>query len=236
MIIVVFCFLNRHFGLLEETNMAGEDAAGKKRGGRPWAGGKGDGKRHKGAMGAAATAKGGRGILVTCDKTKERPSVKDALNLLNEAADKHFPSVKKDEEEADDQEEDKGSKSVEELLKEEVDELKQSAKKRQTGRFTALDTGVKGVILVQVQAEQLSPVALLDKVFQEVEDTKEFPSRFINRMIPLERVGYSGVDEICEMAKPLIEQHLAEHKKQFEGQDEVPPLEVRGWDLGCGGV
>jgi pyruvate/2-oxoglutarate dehydrogenase complex dihydrolipoamide acyltransferase (E2) component len=123
--------------------MAGDDG-GRKRGGRPWKGGQGDGKRHKGALAAAANAKGSGGVLVTCDKTKERQSVRDALNLLNEAADKYFPSQEQQDKEHKDKEDDKneeqGSKSVQEMLAAEVAALKADAKQRRTGRFTALDT------------------------------------------------------------------------------------------------
>lgn len=124
--------------------MAGEDS-GRKRGGRPWKGGQGDGKRHKGALGAAANAKGSGGVLVTCDKTKERQSVRDALNLLNEAADKYFPSQEQEEQEDKQgkeggEDEEQGSKSVQEMLAAEVAALKADAKQRRTGRFTALDT------------------------------------------------------------------------------------------------
>lgn len=86
---------------------------------------------------------------------------------------------------------------------------------------------MKGAVLIQCQDEGVSPVALLGKVLAEVEETKEFASRFISRMIPLERVGYSGVDEIREMARPLIQAHLDAYKQRFDDESEVPPLEVR---------
>jgi hypothetical protein len=82
-------------------------------------------------------------------------------------------------------------------------------------------------VLIQCLDEGVSPVALVGEVLGEVERTKEFASRFISRMIPLERVGYSGVDEIREVARPLIEQHLDAYKQRFAGESEVPPLEVR---------
>lgn len=107
-----------------------------------WACVGGEQKRHKGALASAATAKGSRGVLVTCDKTKERQSVRDALNLLNDAADRFFPRADgaKSEDEAQEEEDAEAGESVQQKLAAEVAALRQDAAKRQTGRFTALDT------------------------------------------------------------------------------------------------
>lgn len=83
------------------------------------------------------------------------------------------------------------------------------------------------MVLIQCQDETVSPTALVAKVLADVEETKEFPSRFINRLIPLEAIAYAGVDEIAEAAKPLIAAHLDAHKAEHEGEASVPPIEVR---------
>lgn len=132
--------------------MAGADGGDRKRKG-PWKARNGDGggepKRYKGHIQGASNAKGSGGVLVTCDKTKERQCVRDALNILNDAADQYFPSAEKeepkDEAEAADETQSKstseeGADSVQKLLQEEIAALKSDAKNRQTGRFTALDT------------------------------------------------------------------------------------------------
>ncbi|KAG7390268.1 THUMP domain-containing protein 1 [Phytophthora pseudosyringae] len=200
----------------------GRDGGGDKRK-KQWMGGRdGNQKRHKGALGAAANAKGHGAVLVTCDKIKERQSVSDALNILNEAADRFFPAAEgesKDQEEAAD---DEGGDSVQKKLQEEIAALQTQAKKRQTGRFTALDTGVKGAILIQFKDGSVSPTALLSKMFEEVESSKDFASRFIQRMIPLEKVGYAGVDAIKELAAPMIKAHLEAFKEEQKaaGKDD----------------
>ncbi|DAZ97648.1 TPA: hypothetical protein N0F65_003966 [Lagenidium giganteum] len=179
-----------------------------------WKGGQDGAKRHKGQLNQAITAKGHKGVLVTCDKTKERQAVKDALNILNEMADKYFPPADKADSDAnEDKAEETGGSSdtIQKKLQEEIDALKSAAKDGKTGRFTPLDTGVKGLLLVQFKDESLSPVVLVKKIFEEVEATKEFASRFINRIIPLEKIAYSGMDEIKESMLPLLE----EHKKLF---------------------
>ncbi|KAK1943912.1 THUMP domain-containing protein 1 [Phytophthora citrophthora] len=185
---------------------------------KQWMGGRdGNQKRHKGALGAAANAKGHGAVLVTCDKIKERQSVSDALNILNEAADRFFPSAEEKEEE-----EKEGGDSVQKKLQEEIAALQSQAKKRQTGRFTALDTGVKGAILIQFKDANVSPTALMSKIFEEVESSKDFASRFIQRMIPLEKVGYSSVDAIKELAAPMIKAHVEAFKEEQKaaGKDE----------------
>ncbi|KAF4315495.1 hypothetical protein BBO99_00009349 [Phytophthora kernoviae] len=146
---------------------------------KQWMGGRdGNSKRHKGALGAAANGKGHGGVLVTCDKTKERQSVADALNILNEAADRYFPVSKEGE----------GDVS-------------------------------------KFKDDKVSPTELLDKIFEQVEKTKEFASRFIMRMIPLEKVGYSSVEAIKDIATPMIKSHLEEYKQEQKTADTKNPLE-----------
>ncbi|KAJ8578286.1 hypothetical protein ON010_g918 [Phytophthora cinnamomi] len=187
----------------------------------------GNNKRHKGALGAAATAKGHGAVLVTCDKTKERQSVSDALNILNEAADKFFPVAEEDKKDQGTEEaaEEEGADSVQKKLQEEIAALQTQAKSRQTGRFTPLDTGVKGAILIQFKDDSVSPTALLSKIFEQVEITKDFASRFIMRMIPLEKVGYSSVETIKELAAPMIKTHLEAFKEEQKAAGTDEPLE-----------
>lgn len=104
-------------------------------------------KRYKGALAQAAAAKGSGGVLVTCDKTKERQSVRDALDVLNVAADKFFPDTTMAQL-ANDADADADSSAlkadaadtVQKKLQDEINALRADAKKRKTGRFTALDT------------------------------------------------------------------------------------------------
>lgn len=103
-------------------------------------------------LGQAAAAKGYGGVLVTCDKTKERQSVRDALDVLNDAADKFFPDTEMarlaaggDDDEAAataaaDASSSSSADSVQKKLQDEINALRADAKKRKTGRFTALDT------------------------------------------------------------------------------------------------
>lgn len=90
---------------------------------------------------------------------------------------------------------------------------------------------MKGVILIQILDAEISALALVVKIFEEVETTKEFSSRFINRMIPLEKLGHSTREEVKELAAPMITAHLKQYQdahKELHGADaEVPPLEVR---------
>lgn len=74
--------------------------------------------------------------------------MRDALNVLNEAADKYFPNTTAAVEAAaqqqandDDKSDGEGdASSVQKKLQDEINALKADAKKRKTGRFTALDT------------------------------------------------------------------------------------------------
>ncbi|OQR93806.1 hypothetical protein ACHHYP_02268 [Achlya hypogyna] len=149
----------------------------------------------------ASTAKGSAGVLVSCDRTKERQVVKDILNILSEAADKHYPADDND----DDEDVEDDSKTSAEKLAEEIKGLKKNK-----GRFVALDSGVKGVIMVQSTDTKVPIIALVDHIFDEIVATKQFSSRFIQRLIPLENLCFPGVEEITAAVTPLIERHFKE--------------------------
>ncbi|OQR93618.1 hypothetical protein THRCLA_08400 [Thraustotheca clavata] len=151
----------------------------------------------------ASTAKGYAGILVTCDRIKERQVVKDVLNILNEAAEKYYPKYDEDNEE----EEEGDSKTSAEKLAEEIKGLK-----KDKGRFVALDTGVKGIIMIQIVDRKIPVIALVDRIFEEVVDTKQFSSRFIQRLIPLENLCFPSVEDITTAVTPFIERHFKDTK------------------------
>ncbi|CCI40878.1 unnamed protein product [Albugo candida] len=149
----------------------------------------------------ASAAKGSQGVLLTCDRSKEKQTIRDALNLLNEAADRYFGSKESTECTSTAS----PLSSVQATLDAEVQELRSNAKKRVTGRFTPLDTGVKGVILLKCVHTTVSVEALIIRFFEELEESKEIPSRFINRLIPLEKIGHASINEIQQTAKELIQ-------------------------------
>lgn len=88
-----------------------------------------------------------------------------------------------------------------------------------------MDTSVKGVLLIQnLDPDNIPICALVDHIFQDVEETKEFSSRFINRIIPLEKIGYSGAEEIDDIARPMISSFITEYKKEKNIKDDEKPL------------
>jgi tRNA acetyltransferase TAN1 len=155
--------------------------------------------------------------------------VRDALNLLNEVADKLYPKTEGDDDTADgeaDENEDEGASSstVQQMLQDEIAALKADAKSRKTGRFTPLDTGVRGVLLIKIIDKSISAAALVAKIFQDVEETKEFPSRFVNRLIPLEQIGYSAMEDIKAVAEPMINDFITKWTADEATKDT--PIEV----------
>lgn len=96
-----------------------------------------------------------------------------------------------------------------------------------------MQQGVKGVILIQILDPEISARALVLQLFADVAATKEFASRFISRLIPLERIGHSAKDDILELARPMIAAQLAAHRASYSDADQAPPLEVcmRGFSV-----
>jgi tRNA acetyltransferase TAN1 len=52
-------------------------------------------------------------------------------------------------------------------------------------------------------------------MFDQVEKTKEFSSRFIQRMIPLTHIGYASLEEIKTIAQPLLKKHFLDQSIEY---------------------
>lgn len=109
-------------------------------------------------------------------------------------------------------------------LQAEIAELKQATKSGSTGRFRSLDTGVKGVLLVQIQDSKIDPIHLVQKILQHIKSEQDTISRYLARMIPLQYVCHPSVDEIRAQSKILLDRY-------FETVPKDKTLKVRVADI-----
>lgn len=93
-------------------------------------------------------------------------------------------------------------KSVEEMIREEADELR--AGKAKTHRFKSVNTSVKGVVMVCVMDPKVDILRLVDALYAEIRTTKMRHSRFLERVTPLQVTAYSELEAFKEAAEPII--------------------------------
>ncbi|KAK1430031.1 hypothetical protein QVD17_12492 [Tagetes erecta] len=99
------------------------------------------------------------------------------------------------------------SKSVDELIEAELDELKDKSKRR----FNYLDSGCNGVVFVQMnKRDEKGPTTkeIAQGIVTSAATTKRHMSRFILRVLPIELTCYASEEEISRAIKPLITQYF----------------------------
>ncbi|KAD7477127.1 hypothetical protein E3N88_00263 [Mikania micrantha] len=99
------------------------------------------------------------------------------------------------------------SKSVDQLIDAELDELKDKTKRR----FNYLDTGCNGVVFVQINKrgeKDPTPKEIAESIITSAATTRRHMSRFILRVLPIELTCYASEEEISRAIKPLIAQYF----------------------------
>ncbi|XP_023744786.1 uncharacterized protein LOC111892944 [Lactuca sativa] len=97
-------------------------------------------------------------------------------------------------------------KSVDRLIEDELEELKDKSKRR----FNYLDSGCNGVVFVQMRKrdEDPSPKEIAQRMITTAAETKKHMARFILRILPIEVSCYASEEEISRAIKPLIAQYF----------------------------
>ncbi|XP_057295850.1 THUMP domain-containing protein 1-like [Hydractinia symbiolongicarpus] len=142
------------------------------------------------------------GVLITCDG-RERNAVAEAYRLLNEYADAKYGPEKHAEEDSDDSNE----LDIEEALKKEVADIKESNKMGTERRFQTVENKAKNVIFIRT-ASTINPFELVHNIFNDILCSEVRKSKFCLRFLPVLKTCYAKVDEIVKASKPIIEEYF----------------------------
>jgi len=139
-----------------------------------------------------------------CTSNREKDSVREAYNILNEFGDilygSEAPRTKKVEEELE----------IEDELAAEIAELKQQRWKPSERRFLSVTTGVKGCVFIRTTVED--PVKVVNAIMENIETERVKKTRFLQRMIPIQATCKPTPEEILKTAEALVEKHMEGYK------------------------
>ncbi|EFJ34510.1 hypothetical protein SELMODRAFT_405908 [Selaginella moellendorffii] len=166
--------------------------------------------------GGASIPIGRQGFLITCDGGRERQCSRECINLLE----RYFEdlggviSVAEDEnaegEQAAAKSSDASEKNFDELLKEEIVELrdKKNDDWKIQARFVSSETGCNGVVFIEMVKASIGPVELAESIVRMVASTKKSRTRFCMKLLPMEVTCYASAEEVKIAAQPLILKHF----------------------------
>jgi hypothetical protein len=137
-----------------------------------------------------SSVKGYSVILATCDTAREREANKELLNLLTQTIEIVYPelsktsnasheNVEKCNEESMNSTNASDTKTVQDLLAEELADIRSKSKDKTKSSHTivSLNTGVKGLILVKLIDGILCPIKLVTAIFDKIKSDKSALSR-----------------------------------------------------------
>lgn len=145
------------------------------------------------------------GFLVTCNH-REQESLRETYNIVNQLL-HDLP----DEGSNQDGAKSSGAKdsnveeeSLESAIEREVNELKEESK-TVNRRLKQVNTKCKNILFVHLnEKKQISPVALIDNLFQGIKSSGKQPARFIQRILPVETTCKATIQTIEKCVEGLL--------------------------------
>lgn len=155
------------------------------------------------------------GIYATCNRGREQGCRKELMNLLAESIEELYPDWEKDAEASDNEEKKDGKeKSVEELIEEELRQLKSTKSKNSAHPLLhPIDLGCECLVFVKVR-KPAEPAALVQHICQQAYESKQKNTRFTQKLTPISYSVSASMDELKKLAAKVLAPHF--HKE--EGQ------------------
>lgn len=148
-----------------------------------------------------------KGFILTCNG-QEKSATLEGYRLLNKYADKRYGPENKDELEA----ESDGGEDIEAALKEEVSSIKATANSKER-RFQTVQNKAKNVLFIKSTVDK--PADLVKDIFDDLLESGEAKTKYCCKLLPVEDTCYAKVDQIIDMAKPLVQAFFTENETSF---------------------
>jgi hypothetical protein len=203
----------------------GDQGGGGKRDGGGGSGGGGGRKKARfqrhgpgPSGGGHAVPQGARGLLVTCDAGRER-RCGDEISALCEAAFERLGSSEAATTTTTAAGPAGGGDTIDARLAAEVATLRDKRK----DRFRFFDTGVRGVFFLAFPSAfrepgAPGPVAVATDLVERARREGRSGSRFAQRLVPVERSCFGGLEELAGMALDVAKEHFG--AVLVEGEEE----------------
>jgi len=150
-----------------------------------------------------------KGFLIFTDKHREKNCIKDAYNILNDVAEKIYPSIfnnninLNEEIKSNDKED---SKNISSKIDEEIKNLKKNNK-----IFTNFNTRCAAIVFIKIEKEYsdiISPKEIVSYIIKEVKETKKSLTKIISKLYPIEICTKYTIDLFKGKVDYLVKKHF----------------------------
>ncbi|RZC38458.1 THUMP domain containing protein [Asbolus verrucosus] len=142
-----------------------------------------------------------KGFLCSCNN-REKDCIRESYNLLNQYADKLYPSSSTQDYQTED---------VDDLLNKEISELKEESKTNR--RFQVIESGAKNFLFIRTTLD--NPVELAETIVKDIHQTGNQKTRFLLRLIPVEITCKAYITDITKAFEQIVDMHFKEKAQTF---------------------
>jgi hypothetical protein len=129
--------------------------------GKPWKSGGGTKKKFGGND--LPSCRGHGIIMATCDTAREREASNELVNLINNFCEEMYPEIIDTDIPPTEE-----KLSIEELIRREVEAVKDTSKNYAIQKAISIQTGVKGIVLVKLTHKSHCPRQIVNKIFEKI--------------------------------------------------------------------
>ena len=150
--------------------------------------------------GRTELARGMRGILITCDTHLEKKAIRECFDLLNDLCEE-APSSTSSEAAL--------SKSAGAALAAEIAAIQQGNQgadgAEKLRRFSIAQTGVGGNVMVRFEDDDLDPVHLVHRVFEQALAHRSTCAPHVIRMLPVQATCAARTESVVAALTPMLQ-------------------------------
>ena len=137
------------------------------------------------------------GFLIFTNKNKEKNSIKDAYNILNEIIEELYPNLFQEE------------KIENEKVNTNIDKLDNELNKIKNTKkfFYNFETHCKGVVFIKIDKQYkniISPKECILHIFNKIKEDKESISKYITKFLPIEIAMKANFEFFKDKGKEII--------------------------------
>lgn len=158
------------------------------------------------------------GIYVSCARRKEANCRQELLNLLSEKVPEYF-DLENVEDDEDENQIDKKELSIEDKIKQELQELEES-KNSKKELLQPVDVDLECLVFIKTK-KPIDPEVLVEKLCKECYESGQKTTRYTQKLVPIMDSCSSTGDDPLEKVRQLARKVLARHFHQEKDQKPV---------------
>lgn len=153
-----------------------------------------------------------KGFLCFCN-FREKDCLREAMNLLEEYNNKltSITSNATHETKKSEINEASSDDEIEDALSKEIEEVKNITSRKKL--FQVVESGAKNILFIRSTVDD--PVKIAYSIIRHIAETKEQKTRFLLRLIPVEKTCKANLHDIKENIDVLVEKYFNDESKTF---------------------